>query len=573
MTAQTPVAGLLLDGRYRLDDRPVEGGMGNVFRATDEKRDRPVAVKFLADRHLADHTLRDRFRREASVLASLSHPNIVEIIDHGDWEGRPYLVTEWFSQGDVLRRIHLLVQGPLPVEVAVGYTIGLLRALDHCHQQGIVHRDVKPANLFIADDGEVKLGDFGIVLLEEEPRLTVVGTSPFTPSHAAPELFSGRTPQPATDIYAAGITLWEMLSGDVPYGLLPGSAIDEYRDAHLTEDPGSLPAFVPARVENVARKALAKAPEKRFGSAKEMVEALEQAVASTRSSKRPRVRWVAIAAAVLLLAVGAVVAMVMLKGRKPGGRKAAMNAVAQTSTRGIRSETAGTTRSGGRGPSHGVGIGGGGLAAPARVVGGDGESRISPTAIGADGRRRRHRTKDAPRAGPARKVPSGRLAGPAAGTPPKPVSTSGVRGTPAMPQPEHQPGTPAAADPPSERTAPKRAARVAGRRTRRSVRRRRRRRTRKTIRLRTARHRSTAKRRARRKRSIKLRRKKKDAKRKTVAQPDKARVKAGKKKPLKKKVARPKPKRPSKGPKWKRDVHRRSSDAFSDHEREMRRYR
>jgi serine/threonine-protein kinase len=270
----------LLDGRYRLGDLLGSGGMAEVRRATDEKLGRPVAVKLLSGPAARDRSMRKRIEREARALASLSHPNIVGVYDYGEAEepgGRvqPYLVMELVDGVDLHR--HVQTKGPLAVVDAIVTLHDILGAVDSAHRAGIVHGDLKPANVVLASDGP-KVGDFGVArILAEETGTTTVAA---TPKFAAPEVLRGERPLEKSDLYSVACVAFEMLTGRPPYD---GSNGWEVAARHL-EDPvpsaRDTRAEVPAEVDDAIRRNMDKDPKRRSASAQEFADALTATPAS-----------------------------------------------------------------------------------------------------------------------------------------------------------------------------------------------------------------------------------------------------------------------------------------------------
>ena len=224
----------ILDGRYRLEDRLGGGAVADVFRAVDERLHRPVAVKLF--RGDAAEELQ-RHEAEMRTLARLDHPSLVTVYDAGDDDGQPYLVMQ-LVEGDTLAQE--LARGPLGPERAARYGAALADALAYVHAQGFVHRDVKPANVLIAEDGRVHLADFGIARLVDSAHVTKTGDVLGTPAYFAPEQVSGDPVGAAADVYALGVLLLECLTGRRPF---EGTAM-EVAMARLHRDP-ELPASLP----------------------------------------------------------------------------------------------------------------------------------------------------------------------------------------------------------------------------------------------------------------------------------------------------------------------------------------
>src|SRR6188508_612068 len=209
------LVGTLLSGRYRLDAQVGAGGMSTVYRAFDSTLERRVAIKLMHRDIAADSDQLERFRREARAVAQLSHPHIVGVIDAGEEDGRPYIVFE-YVEGETLKdRIRRL--GRLPVDEAIAYAIEIARALSAAHARGIVHRDVKPQNVLVDEEGSAKVTDFGIARSMDDSGLTAEGRVLGTTDYVSPEQALGHDVNGQSDIYSLGIVLYEMLTGEVPF--------------------------------------------------------------------------------------------------------------------------------------------------------------------------------------------------------------------------------------------------------------------------------------------------------------------------------------------------------------------
>src|SRR2546421_8446484 len=207
--------GTTLSGRYRLEARIGAGGMSTVYRALDGTLQRQVAIKLMNREVSSDSDQLERFRREARSVAQLSHPHIVGVIDAGEDDGRPYIVLE-YVEGETLKdRIRRM--GRLPVDEAIAYAIEIARALGCAHAHGIVHRDVKPQNVLIDEEGSAKVTDFGIARSLHEEGLTADGRVLGTTDYVSPEQALGQDVDGQSDIYSLGVVLFEMLSGQVPF--------------------------------------------------------------------------------------------------------------------------------------------------------------------------------------------------------------------------------------------------------------------------------------------------------------------------------------------------------------------
>lgn len=254
-------------------ERPLgHGGMATVYLARDEKLGRQVAVKVLADNLAGDDDFRERFMREAQLAARLSHPNVVQVFDVGeDDDERPYIVMEYVdghSVADLLKRGR-----SLPPEKAVPLLAQVVAGLEHAHQAGLVHRDVKPANLLLrARDGRLKIADFGIARAFEETRHTRTGRALGTAPYMAPEQLEGQDPTPATDVYSCGVVAWEMLTGRTPHD--GGSPSSIARSQRVRRPSLRRSATVPPKLESLVRRCLRPQPRDRFRDAGELGEAL-----------------------------------------------------------------------------------------------------------------------------------------------------------------------------------------------------------------------------------------------------------------------------------------------------------
>jgi serine/threonine-protein kinase len=263
--ARPPQPGDLIRDRYELEELVGTGGMSTVFRAHDRQLDRRVAIKILHEHYAADPEYLERFRREARAVARLSHPNIVTVIDRGDDGGRQYIVFE-YVEGENLKEL-VVRSGRLPVRRALELALATADGLSFAHDHGLVHRDVKPQNVLLSEEGEVKVTDFGIARsLHVEHGVTQTGTVLGTGEYLAPEQASGRQVSPATDVYSLGVVLWELLAGDVPF---TGENFVAVALRHVNEPPPSLrerrPDVTP-RLDAAVQRALAKDPARRFPS-------------------------------------------------------------------------------------------------------------------------------------------------------------------------------------------------------------------------------------------------------------------------------------------------------------------
>ncbi|HZD86399.1 MAG TPA: protein kinase [Gaiellaceae bacterium] len=263
--AHAPVSGDLIAGRYELEELVGSGGMSSVFRAHDRQLDRRVAIKLLHQRYAGDDEQVERFRREARAVAQLSHPNIVTVIDRGEDEGRQFIVFEYVD-GENLKEL-VVRAGRLPLRRALELGLAVADGLAFAHENGLVHRDVKPQNVLLSGEGEVKVTDFGIARsLDVDHGMTQTGTVLGTSNYLSPEQAGGRGVSPATDVYSLGIVLWELLAGEVPF---PGDNFVTVALRHINEQPPDLRAVrrdVSPRLAAAVARALEKEPRRRFPS-------------------------------------------------------------------------------------------------------------------------------------------------------------------------------------------------------------------------------------------------------------------------------------------------------------------
>jgi serine/threonine-protein kinase len=328
--------GTILSGRYRLEARIGAGGMSTVYRALDETLERMVAIKLLNREVSSDSDELERFRREARAVAQLSHPHIVGVIDAGEDEGRPYIVFEYIEGETLKERIRRL--GPLPIPEAVAYAIEIARALGAAHARHIVHRDVKPQNVLIDEEGSAKVTDFGIARTLDEEGLTADGRVIGTTDYVSPEQALGQPVTGQSDLYSLGIVLYEMLTGEVPFRGENQVAVAMKHVREPLPDVQRGRPEISAALASVVDRATAKRPEDRYRDDAELISDLEDvlAIEAARSgsvtgevtavirtlpsqSRRLvpfRLRHRTIAILLLLLAAAAVVAGVVWLGSR-----------------------------------------------------------------------------------------------------------------------------------------------------------------------------------------------------------------------------------------------------------------
>jgi hypothetical protein len=280
------VLGTLLGGRYRLDAQIGRGGMSTVYRAFDTVLERPVAIKLMHREIASDSDQLERFRREARSVARLSHPHIVTVIDAGEEPsedgaesgvGAPYIVLEYVP-GETLKQL-IRREGPLPITEAIAYAIELARALGAAHERQIVHRDVKPQNVLISEEGSAKITDFGIARTLTEEGLTIAGRVLGTTDYVSPEQALGQPVTGQSDLYSLGVVLYEMLTGQVPFQGETPVAVAMRHVREQIPDVQQLRPEVSAATASVVDRAVAKDLDYRYQDAAAMAADLEEVLA------------------------------------------------------------------------------------------------------------------------------------------------------------------------------------------------------------------------------------------------------------------------------------------------------
>jgi serine/threonine protein kinase len=280
------MSGSVIAGRYRLEAPIGAGGMAEVFRAFDTTLDRPVAVKILAPQYAKDPGFVDRFRREAQAAARLNHPNVVGVYDSGSDDGTHYIVME-FIEGRTLADF-LSKGGRLAPPKAIEIAERIADALEAAHAQGVIHRDIKSANVMVTRSGVVKVMDFGIARIAEgAENVTQTAAVLGTASYLSPEQAQGRPVDARSDIYSLGVVLYEMLVGVPPFTGDTAMAV-AYRHVHENPPlPSSKNMDVPPALDAVVMRALAKNPANRYATAVEFREDLERVARGDRVSATP----------------------------------------------------------------------------------------------------------------------------------------------------------------------------------------------------------------------------------------------------------------------------------------------
>lgn len=274
-------------GPYRIVARIGAGGMGEVFRAHDERLGREVALKILLPHLSHDADFVRRFEREARAVSALEHPNICRLYDIGEWHGRPYLTME-FLQGRTLR--DRLTEGRPPIDEFLEIGIQLADALQEAHQKGFLHRDIKPSNIFLTTSGHVKVMDFGLAKCMTEELDTDIRTNPHltpgTPAYMSPEQVKGEVLDPRTDLFSAGVVMYQMATGKLPFGTGAAALVFD-RILHKEPDPPSQSgAVIPQELGGILHRALEKDRELRFQSASDLKAALKRVRRETESGRQ-----------------------------------------------------------------------------------------------------------------------------------------------------------------------------------------------------------------------------------------------------------------------------------------------
>ncbi|MGH3001969.1 MAG: protein kinase domain-containing protein, partial [Gaiellaceae bacterium] len=330
------MVGEILSGRYELEELVGTGGMSSVYRAHDSLLDRTVALKVLHQQYTADEGYVERFRREARSVATLSHPNVVTVIDRGEHEGRQFIVFEYVD-GENLKQL-IVRRGPAPVTMALELGVQVARGLSFAHQQGLVHRDVKPQNVLLNGNGEAKVTDFGIARsLDVKHGMTQTGTVLGTSDYIAPEQAQGQQVGEHTDVYSLGVVMYELLTGEVPF---PGENFVAVAMRHINEPPPPIRdrrPDVPPRLEEAIQRAMAKDPDDRFPTMRDFCQELDACLAEAqgtqvmapppaprrpaRSRRRGLSPWPIVLVVLGVVAIGVVVALLIVHGIPSWGTK------------------------------------------------------------------------------------------------------------------------------------------------------------------------------------------------------------------------------------------------------------
>jgi len=266
--------GKKLDGRYEIEGLIGIGGMANVYRAYDVIDDRVVAIKILRDEHMSNDELQRRFRNESKAISVLSHPNIVKVFDVSFSEKVQYIVMEYID-GITLKE-YIEQQGVIRWKEAVHFLVQILRALQHAHDKGIVHRDIKPQNMMLLRDGTVKVTDFGIARFARNDDSTLSDKTIGSVHYISPEQAQGAPTDGRTDIYSVGVMMYEMLTGQLPFDADTPVSVALKQIELEAKRPRQINPSVPEGLEAIVMWAMQKDVNKRYQTAAEMLRDIDE---------------------------------------------------------------------------------------------------------------------------------------------------------------------------------------------------------------------------------------------------------------------------------------------------------
>lgn len=265
--------GKRLDGRYEIEEIVGVGGMSVVYKAHDEIDDRTVAVKILKEELLQNEEFRRRFKNESKAIAVMDHPNIVKVYDVGFGDRVQYIVEEYID-GITLKE-YIERQGVLPWKDALYFATQILRALQHAHDKGIVHRDIKPQNIMLLQDGTIKVTDFGIARFARSEQRTVTDKAIGSVHYISPEQAKGEATDAKSDLYSVGVLLYEMLTGKLPFDADSAVSVAIMQLQNEPIKPSTLNPEIPEGLEEITLRAMQKNPAERYSSAAEMLSDIE----------------------------------------------------------------------------------------------------------------------------------------------------------------------------------------------------------------------------------------------------------------------------------------------------------
>ena len=312
----------VIDDRYRVVKRLGSGGMADVYCAEDSQLGRRVALKVLNTRFAEDPGFVERFHREASSAAGLQHPNIVAIFDRGEWDGTYYIAME-YVEGRTLKEV-VREKGLAPPDAAIDITLQILRAARYAHKSGIVHRDIKPHNVLIDQEGRVRVADFGIARAGTSD-MTETGSIMGTAQYISPEQAQGRPVDARSDLYSIGVVLYELLTGRVPFDAESPVTVALMQVNEPPIPPMEIKPDIPPALDAIVMRAIEKDPARRFADADEFIAALESArqapqqviapppVVEEVVVEEPRSRWWLWLLILLALATMALAAYLLLR--------------------------------------------------------------------------------------------------------------------------------------------------------------------------------------------------------------------------------------------------------------------
>ena len=261
--------GKRLEGRYEIRELIGVGGMANVYKAFDIKEERVVAIKILRDEYMDNEEFLRRFRNESRAISLLSHPNIVKVYDVSFTDRLQSIVMEYID-GITLKE-YIEQEGVLRWKEAVHFTVQVLKGLQHAHDRGIVHRDIKPQNIMLLSDGTIKLTDFGIARFSRSSTKTITDKAIGSVHYISPEQASGADTDARTDIYSTGVLLFEMLTGKLPFEADSPVSVAIKQIQSQPTMPTSINPTIPKGLEEIVMKAMQKDATKRYQSAAEML--------------------------------------------------------------------------------------------------------------------------------------------------------------------------------------------------------------------------------------------------------------------------------------------------------------